>query len=74
MNSLRLIRLFALAAVVLGGSAAYLWWYDPPAKQAFVVASPKRELGELPLGASLVTFDITNQSDRPGRIIGLAEG
>jgi multidrug efflux pump subunit AcrA (membrane-fusion protein) len=65
----------AVLALALAGWGGYLWLAPaPPPRPVFVVEAPERDLGDCPVGETLVTFRVTNQSDLPGRIIGLEEG
>ncbi|HYT92755.1 MAG TPA: hypothetical protein VEL76_28825 [Gemmataceae bacterium] len=66
--------LFGILAVVMACWGGYLWLTLPPVRPLFVVLEPDRHLGECPVGQSLLAFRITNQSDQPREIIGLAEG
>lgn len=54
--------------------AGYLWLIPTSAQDAFVIEEPERQLGDWSVGRSQLTFRITNQSDQPKEIIGLAEG
>ena len=65
---------FLLAAVGLAAVGLYSFLYPAPDLPAFVISNGERDLGSQPVGKSRLTFDITNRSDVPRRILGLAEG
>lgn len=65
---------FLLMAVGLAGLALCSFLFPAPDLPAFVVPSTERDLENQLVGRSVLTFDITNQSDLPRRILGLAEG
>jgi hypothetical protein len=66
--------LFGVLAVVMACWGTYLWLTLPPVRPVFVVEEAERHLGECPVGQSLLTFRLSNQSDQPSEILGLAEG
>ena len=63
-----------LIAIGLAGFGLYSFVIPAQDLPAFVVSDTERDLGNQPIGKTPVIFDITNRSDIPRRIIGLAEG
>ena len=63
-----------LVAMCLAGAGLYSFLCPAPDLPAFAVPIAERDLGDRPVGKSILTYDITNQSDMPRRILGLAEG
>jgi hypothetical protein len=66
--------LFGILAVVMACWGAYLWLISSPDGPVFVIEAPDRRLGKCPVGRSVLTFRITNQSEQPSEVLGLAEG
>lgn len=67
-------RFLCCGAVVLTGWGLYLGFLAPAESAGFIVEDTERDLGTHAIGRSLLTFQITNCSKEPRRIIGLAEG
>ena len=66
---------WASAAAVCAALAAVEYFRPPPGPEpAWVVAPEVADLGDVPVGERVVTFQMTNPADRPRRIVGLNEG
>jgi len=69
-----LFWLLLAVAAGLAGSALVAYLRPEPDGPAFAVADPERDLGSRPIGEFPLSFVVTNRSDVPRRIIGVAEG
>lgn len=67
-------RVLLLLAVGLAGWGAYLALNPVPDRSDLFVADSERDLGEVPLGSTELSFGVCNATGRPGQIIGLVQG
>ena len=70
----RLSIIFGVVTIALFGLSAFVAMKPPPDSLHFVIDECDRDLRDCAVGDSILTFRITNPTDRPGRIIGLVEG
>jgi len=65
---------FIVAAILLAATGVYDGFLQrPPEPRGFTVEAPEGNLGDFPVGKSVLTWRFTNNSKEARRIIGLAE-
>jgi hypothetical protein len=69
-----LSTILVVLALTLAGIGVYFALSPPAGRPAFNIDQAERDLGEFPVGESVITFRITNSSNQPARIVGTAFG
>jgi hypothetical protein len=70
----RLCFVAAIALIVWAGMWLLVSENSAPAQQALVIEEAERDVGQQLTGKHIVTFRVRNTTQRPQRIIGMAEG
>jgi hypothetical protein len=70
----RLCFVVAISLLVCAGAWIVVSGDAAPTPGALVIEEPELDIGELPPGAHIIIYRVRNTTQRPQRIVGLAEG